>query len=88
MHLPSGSAIRKQAGRREFLPAKLERAKLDGVKQDGAKTGFVTAVPVRKQGAAMLSSLVEAEGLIDLDEAVTEIAPGAAVRFLPLPQAF
>ena len=55
---------------------------------DQAKTGLVTAVPVRKQGAAMLSSLVEADGLIDLDEKATEIAPGDAVRFLPLPQVF
>lgn len=78
LQLPSGSTIRKQVGRREFLLAKLDRS----------GTGFVAAVPVRKQGAAMLSSLVEADGLIDLDEAVTEIAPGAAVRFLPLPQAF
>jgi molybdopterin molybdotransferase len=76
LRLPAGSAIRKHAGRREFLPAKLIQG----------ENGQSAAIPVPKQGAAMLSSLVEADGLIDLDEAATAILPGETIRFLPLPQ--
>jgi molybdopterin molybdotransferase len=75
LYLPAGSAIRKQAGRRDFLLARLV----------AAEDGLSRAVPLAKQGSAMLSSLMAADGLIDLDEDVTEISPGETIRYLPLP---
>jgi molybdopterin molybdotransferase len=78
LHLPAGSTIRKQAGRRDFLLARLVTA----------EDGLSRVVPLAKQGSAMLSSLMEADGLIDLDEDLTEISPGETIRYLPLPQSF
>jgi molybdopterin molybdotransferase len=62
----------KKPGRREFLRASLRRA------ADGA----VEAVKFDRQGAGMLSSLVETDGLVELAEDVTHVAPGDSVGFL------
>ena len=63
----------KKSGRREFLRANLRRA------ADGA----VEAVKFDRQGAGMLSSLVETDGLVELGEDATHVAPGDTVGFLP-----
>lgn len=73
---PAGAAVRKQAGRREFLLAKLTVA----------EDGRTMAVPIAKQGSAMLSALVEADGLIDLAEEMTIVSPGGIVPYLPFPR--
>lgn len=65
-------SFRKKAGRREFVRAS---ARLD--------KGVLTVRKFPREGAALLSSLVETDGLVDLDDAVTDIGPGDAVRFLP-----
>lgn len=62
----------KKPGRREFLRANLRHA------ADGA----VEAVKFDRQGAGMLSSLVETDGLVELGEDVTRVAPGDSVGFL------
>lgn len=62
----------KKPGRREFLRANLRRA------ADGA----VEAVKFDRQGAGMLSSLVETDGLVELGEEVTSVAPGDIIGFL------
>ncbi|MGB3445974.1 MAG: gephyrin-like molybdotransferase Glp [Xanthobacteraceae bacterium] len=62
----------KKPGRREFLRAQLRRA----------PDGGVEAVKFDRQGAGMLSSLVETDGLIELGEDVTHVAPGDSVGFL------
>ncbi len=67
--LPAGFALTKRAGRREFLRARIGA--------DGRVALF------RSASAAMLSSLVWGEGLVELPEEACEIAPGDAVRFLP-----
>ena len=36
-----------------------------------------------REGAGLLSSLVETDGLVELEEHVTAVAPGDAVAFLP-----
>jgi molybdopterin molybdotransferase len=62
----------KKPGRREFLRASLRRA----------ADGGVEAVKFDRQGAGMLSSLVETDGLVELAEDVTHVAPGDSVGFL------
>lgn len=66
-------SYRKKEGRREYVRATLA-AGADG-------RPVVRKFP--REGAALISSLTGTDGLVELDEAVTEIAPGDAVRFLP-----
>ncbi len=72
--VPAGFALtRSTPGRREFLRARLET---------GAD-GFRRAIPCPAQGSAMLSSMVDADGLIDLAEAVRQVEQNETIRFLP-----
>ena len=66
-------AYRKKKGRREYVRVSLARG-ADGV---------VRAEKYPREGAGVLSSLTETDGLAELGEEVTEIAPGATVGFLP-----
>jgi molybdopterin molybdotransferase len=36
-----------------------------------------------REGAGLLSSLVETDGLVELDETTTVVEPGETVAFLP-----
>jgi molybdopterin molybdotransferase len=65
-------AYRKRRGRREYVRVTLRRA-ADGV---------VEAVKFPRDGAGVITSLTETDGLVELGEDVTEIAPGAMVNFL------
>jgi molybdopterin molybdotransferase len=65
-------AYRKRKGRREYVRVTLRRA------ADGA----VEAVKFPRDGAGVITSLTETDGLVELGEEVTEIAPGAIVGFL------
>ncbi|BBK33589.1 molybdopterin molybdotransferase [Stella humosa] len=64
---------RKKAGRREYLRARLE----DG--PDGLP--LVRKFP--RDGVGILSSMVESDGLVALDEDATELVAGTLVDFLP-----
>ena len=64
----SDFAYRKKAGRREYV-----RASLDGNK----------ARRYPKEGAGMLTSLTETDGLVELPEDLTRLEPGMDVHFLP-----
>ena len=68
----AGFAYRKKAGRREYLRASLER--------DG---GSLIARRYPKDGAGILSSIVQSDGFVVLDETVSDLARGAPVDFLP-----
>ncbi len=68
----AGFAYRKKAGRREYLRASLER--------DGAS---LVARRYPKDGAGILSSIVQSDGFVVLDEEVSDLAPGMPVDFLP-----
>jgi molybdopterin molybdotransferase len=68
----AGFAYRKKAGRREYLRASLER--------DGAQ---IVARRYPKDGAGILSSIVQSHGFVVLDETVSDLAAGAPVDFLP-----
>jgi molybdopterin molybdotransferase len=65
-------AYRKRRGRREYVRVTL-RSAADGV---------VEAVKFPRDGAGVITSLTETDGLVELGEDVTEIAPGTMVRFL------
>jgi molybdopterin molybdotransferase len=65
-------AYRKRKGRREYVRVALRRA-ADGV---------VEAVKFPRDGAGVITSLTETDGLVELGEEDTEIAPGAMVGFL------
>jgi len=66
-------AYRKKRDRREWVRARLEP--LDG--------GGWSAVKFPRDGAGILSSLVESDGLVELPESLVELEPGALVDFLP-----
>jgi molybdopterin molybdotransferase len=65
-------AYRKRKGRREYVRVSLRYA------GDGA----VEAVKFPRDGAGVITSLTETDGLVELGEEVTTIAPGAIVGFL------
>jgi molybdopterin molybdotransferase len=64
---------RKKKDRREFLRARLVRE----------SDGSLTAIKFSREGAGILSSLVEAEGLVELPESLTRLEAGSMVDFLP-----
>jgi molybdopterin molybdotransferase len=63
---------KKKSGRREYVRATLRQA------ADGA----LEAVKFPREGAGLLSSLVDTDGLVELGETVTKVAPGEHVGFL------
>ena len=65
-------AYRKKAGRREYVRVKLTRA------ADGA----VEAVKHAQEGAGVITSLTETDGLVELPEDATTVEPGSTVGFL------
>jgi molybdopterin molybdotransferase len=65
-------AYRKRKGRREYVRVMLRRA----------ADGTVEAVKFPRDGAGVITSLTETDGLVELREEETEIAPGATVGFL------
>lgn len=71
--VPAAFSFSKKAGRREWLRARL-------IEGEG---GALVATRFSRQGSGILSSMVAADGLIELAEDVTRIAPGELVDFLP-----
>jgi len=63
---------KKRSGRREYVRVTLRRA------DDGA----LEAVKFPREGAGLLSSLVDTDGLVELGEDITSVEPGARVGFL------
>jgi len=64
---------RKKAGRREFVRVRLE----------AGRDGTPVAVKHGRSGAGILSSMVDADGLLDLDADMTYLESGSIVYFLP-----
>jgi molybdopterin molybdotransferase len=69
---------KKKAGRREWVRATIVRA--DGEAGTG-QPGVLRKFP--RQGAGILTSMVESDGLVELGEEVTHLKPGETVDFLP-----
>ena len=65
-------AYKKKSGRREYVRVKLVRT------ADGA----IEAVKHPQDGAGVITSLTETDGLIELTDDVTAIEPGSMVGFL------
>jgi molybdopterin molybdotransferase len=47
-----------------------------------AQDGTLEAIKFPREGAGLLSSLVETDGLIELGEDITRVEPGSSVGFL------
>jgi molybdopterin molybdotransferase len=72
MPVRAAFSYRKKIARREYVRVNL-RTSADGV---------LEAVKFPREGAGLLSSLVETDGLVELGEDVTEVKPGGSVGFL------
>jgi molybdopterin molybdotransferase len=71
---------KKKAGRREFV-----RVRLDGIDPN---TGLPRAIKHGRSGAGVLSSLVGADGFVELPEDDTYLESGTAVDFLSFAEVF
>jgi molybdopterin molybdotransferase len=69
----SGFSYRKKKGRREYVRVTL-RATDDG---------GLEAIKYAQDGAGVITSLTETDGLAELPEDTTDIRPGATIGFLP-----
>jgi molybdopterin molybdotransferase len=69
----SGFAYRKKEGRREYVRVRVAPG-LGGV---------LEAAKHPREGAGILTSLTETDGLVELGEDVTRVAEGETVAFLP-----
>jgi len=68
----AGSAAKDERPRREYVRVTLRK----GV--DGA----LEAVKFPREGAGLLSSLADTDGLVELGEDLTQVTPGQSVGFL------
>lgn len=75
--LPAAFEFHKKAGRQEFIRAWME----------SDSDGRPLVQRYAAQGSGVLSSLVRAEGLVDIPAEVTDITPGDVVDYLPLSDA-
>lgn len=83
----AGFAYRKKAGRREYLRASIERG--DGAHGNGANNGGAAiARRFPRDGAGILSSIVQSQGFAVINESVTQVAPGQMLDFLPFSEVF
>jgi molybdopterin molybdotransferase len=73
----AGFGYRKKPGRREYLRASLKR-----------ESGRLIAVKFPKDGAGILSSIVQSDGFAIIGEEVAELAPGDTIDFLPFSEVF
>lgn len=69
----AGFDFAKKAGRREFLRVRL----------DADPDGRPVARKFPNDSSGVLTSMVEADGLVDVHEETTSVRPGDMVRFLP-----
>jgi molybdopterin molybdotransferase len=71
--VPASFDHKKKAGRREWVRARLV--------DDG--DGHLVAAKFPRQGAGILSSMVDADGLVELPEDMRHLEAGTTVDFLP-----
>ena len=74
MPVRAAFSYKKKTARREYVRVTLRRA------PDGA----LEAIKFPREGAGLLSSLVDTDGLVELGEAITRVEPGQMVGFLSL----
>jgi len=73
MPVRAGFSYRKKKGRREYVRVTLRRM----------ADGGVEAIKYAQDGAGVITSLTETDGLAELTEDTTDIKPGATIGFLP-----
>ena len=75
MALPVRAAFsyRKKKDRREYVRVRLQRA----------ADGQIEAVKHAQDGAGVITSLTQTDGLVELPENITTVEPGSTVGFLP-----
>jgi len=71
MPVRAAFSYRKKPGRREYVRVHLQK---------GGDSGL-EAIKFPREGAGLLSSLVETDGLVELGEDVTEVESGQTVGF-------
>ncbi|HEY8382373.1 MAG TPA: gephyrin-like molybdotransferase Glp [Microvirga sp.] len=69
----AGFPYAKKEGRREYVRVRVER------REDGR----VVALKHPREGAGVITSLTQTDGLVELPEAMTRVEPGTVVGFLP-----
>jgi molybdopterin molybdotransferase len=72
MPVRAAFSYKKKIARREYVRVTLRKA------ADGA----LEAIKFPREGAGLLSSLVDTDGLVELGEQVTVVEPGQTVGFL------
>ena len=72
MPVRAAFSYKKKIGRREYVRVALRRT------GDGA----LEAIKFPREGAGLLSSLVDTDGLVELGETITKVEPGSIVGFL------
>jgi molybdopterin molybdotransferase len=75
IEVAAGFSYRKKEGRREYVRVRLAR---------GAE-GHLRAEKHPREGAGIITSLTETDGLVEIREDVTRLAPGDRVGFYPYP---
>jgi len=73
--LPAAFSMKKKAGRTEFVRSVLQQS------EEGLRVSSYA-----KQGSGVLSSLVEADGLVELAEDLTQVEEGDLLTFFPFDQ--
>jgi molybdopterin molybdotransferase len=72
MPVRAAFTYKKKIGRREYVRVTLRKT----------NDGEPEAIKFPREGAGLLSSLVDTDGLVELGEAVTQVEPGQTVGFL------
>jgi molybdopterin molybdotransferase len=72
MPVRAGFTYKKKIGRREYVRVSLRKA----------DNGMLEAIKFPREGAGLLSSLVDTDGLVELGEELTLVEPGQTVGFL------
>jgi molybdopterin molybdotransferase len=72
MPVRAAFAYAKKTGRREYVRVNLRKA----------PDGVLEACKFPREGAGLLSSLVDTDGLVELGEEITQVSPGETVGFL------
>jgi molybdopterin molybdotransferase len=75
MPVRAAFAYKKKIARREYVRVNLRKG----------GDGMLEAVKFPREGAGLLSSLVDTDGLVELGEEVTRVEPGQTVGFLGYP---
>jgi molybdopterin molybdotransferase len=72
MPVRAGFSYKKKIARREYVRVSLRRS----------ENGTLEAIKFPREGAGLLSSLVDTDGLVELGEDITQVEPGQTVGFL------